>query len=76
MQNAKSPDPKHTGNPRPNERPNLRIIGIEEHEDFQLKCRVNIFNKIIEENSPNLKKEMPPPKKITHTHTRSLQNST
>ena len=26
---------------------------------FQLKGLANIFNKIIEENSPNLKKEMP-----------------
>jgi hypothetical protein len=26
---------------------------------FQLKGPVNIFNKIIEENLPNLKKEMP-----------------
>ena len=40
-------------------RPNLRIIGVEENEDFQLKRTVNIFNKIIEENFPNLKKEMP-----------------
>ena len=40
-------------------RPNLRIIGIEECEDSQLKGPVNIFNKIIEENFPNLKKEMP-----------------
>jgi hypothetical protein len=40
-------------------RPNLRIIGIEESKDSQLKGPVNIFNKIIEENSPNLKKEMP-----------------
>ena len=39
-------------------RPNLRIIGIEESEDSQLKGPVNIFNKIIEENFPNLKKEM------------------
>jgi hypothetical protein len=39
-------------------RPNLRIIGMEESEDFQLKGPVNIFNKIIEENFPNLKKEM------------------
>jgi hypothetical protein len=39
-------------------RPNLRIIGIEESEDFQLKRPVNIFNKIIEENFPNLRKEM------------------
>ena len=28
-------------------------------EDFQLKGLANIFNKIIEENFPNLKKEMP-----------------
>jgi hypothetical protein len=40
-------------------RPNLRIIGIDENEDFQLKGPVNIFNKIIEENFINLKKEMP-----------------
>ena len=39
-------------------RPNLRIIGIDENEDFQLKGPVNIFNKIIEENFPNQKKEM------------------
>jgi hypothetical protein len=37
----------------------LRIIGIEESEDSQLKGPVNIFNKIIEENFSNLKKEMP-----------------
>ena len=35
------------------------IIGIEESEDSQLKGPVNIFNKIIGENFPNLKKEMP-----------------
>ena len=40
-------------------RPNLRIIGMEESEDSQLKGQVNIFNKIIEEKLPNLKKEMP-----------------
>jgi O-phosphoseryl-tRNA(Cys) synthetase len=39
-------------------RPNLRII-LDENEDFQLKGPVNIFNKIIEEIFPNLKKEMP-----------------
>ena len=38
---------------------NLRIIGVEESEDSQLKGPVNIFNKIIEENFPYLKKEMP-----------------
>jgi hypothetical protein len=43
-------------------RPNLRIIGLDENEDFQLKGPVNIFNKIIgkkKKNLPNLKKEMP-----------------
>jgi hypothetical protein len=36
----------------------LLIIGVDEKEDFQLKGPANIFNKIIEENSPYLKKEM------------------
>jgi hypothetical protein len=40
-------------------RSDLRIIGIEEGEDSQLKGPINIFNQIIEENFPNLKKEMP-----------------
>jgi N-acetyl-anhydromuramyl-L-alanine amidase AmpD len=43
-------------------RRNLRIIGIEESKDSQLKGQVNIFNKIIEKKKktfPNLKKEMP-----------------
>jgi chromosome segregation ATPase len=35
-------------------RPTLRIIGIEESEDFQIIGPVNIFDKIIEENFPNL----------------------
>jgi hypothetical protein len=39
-------------------RPNVRKIGINENEDSQLKGPVNIVNKIIEENFPNLKKEM------------------
>jgi hypothetical protein len=38
---------------------NLRVIGIEESEDSQVKGSANIFNKIIEENFPNLKKEIP-----------------
>jgi hypothetical protein len=38
-------------------RPNLQIIRVDENEDFQIKGPVNIFNKIIEENVPNLKKE-------------------
>jgi hypothetical protein len=40
-------------------RPNLWIIGVDENEDFQIKEPENIFNKIIKENFPNLKKEMP-----------------
>jgi len=40
-------------------RSNLRMIGIEESEDPQLKGPVNIFNKMIEEDFPNLNKEMP-----------------
>jgi exonuclease VII large subunit len=40
-------------------RPNLRKTDIDENEDFQLKGPINIFNKFIEENFPNLKKEMP-----------------
>ena len=39
-------------------RPNLRIIGVEETKDLHLKGPVNIFNKIIEEIVPNLKKDM------------------
>jgi hypothetical protein len=40
-------------------RQNLRIIGTKQCEDSQLKEPVNIFHKTIEENFPNLKKEMP-----------------
>jgi hypothetical protein len=40
-------------------KPNLRVIGIEESEDSQLKGTVNIFNKILEDHFPNLKKKMP-----------------
>jgi hypothetical protein len=40
-------------------RPNLRIIDIDDNEDFQLKGPVNIFNKIMEENIPNQRKRCP-----------------
>jgi hypothetical protein len=40
-------------------RSKLRIISIEEREYSQVKGPANIFNKIIEENFPNLKKEIP-----------------
>jgi hypothetical protein len=39
-------------------RPNLRIIRIEENEESQLKGPENLFNNIIKESFPNLKKEM------------------
>jgi hypothetical protein len=39
-------------------RPNLRIIDIEESEDSKLKGPANIFNNIIE-NFSNLKKRCP-----------------
>ena len=37
---------------------NIRIIVMKDSEDSQLKGPASIFNKIIEENFPNLKKEM------------------
>jgi uncharacterized coiled-coil protein SlyX len=40
-------------------RPYLKIIGIEESEESQLKGPVNIFDKIIEQNFSNLKKRCP-----------------
>jgi hypothetical protein len=40
-------------------RPNLRIMGIYDSEDSKIKRPVNIINKVIEENSLNLKKEIP-----------------
>jgi hypothetical protein len=36
-----------------------QIISIEKSKDFQLRGPVNIFNKSIEENSPNLKRKIP-----------------
>ena len=43
-------------------RPNLKIIVLE-GEEGPLKRTENIFNKIIEEDFPNVKKDMP--KKLT-----------
>jgi hypothetical protein len=40
-------------------RPNQPIIGVDENQNLQLKGPANIFNKIIEENFPNLKKVVP-----------------
>jgi hypothetical protein len=38
--------------------PNIWTTRVGENEDFQLKGPANIFNKIREENFPNLKKEI------------------
>ena len=55
----KASNPKYPGNPEHNEKTKPKdYIDMEESEDFQLKGPVNIFNKIIQENFPNLKKEM------------------
>ena len=52
----KAPNPKHPGNPGHNKKVKPKDNSIEESEDSQLKGPVNIFNKIIEEIFPNLKK--------------------
>jgi chromosome segregation ATPase len=44
---------------------NLRIIGVDENKEFQLKGPANIFNKLIEENFTNLKNGMSMNKKPT-----------
>jgi hypothetical protein len=53
----KDPNSKHPGNPGYNEK--TKTTENDENEDFQLKGVANIFNKIIEENFPTLKKDMP-----------------
>jgi hypothetical protein len=53
-------------------RPNLRIMGTEESKKLQFKGPVNMFNRIIEENFPNLKKEMPIDIKETYRMTNTL----
>jgi hypothetical protein len=55
----KDPNSKHPGNPGHSEKTKPKITGTVEKEDFQLKVLVNVFNKILEEYFPNLKKEMP-----------------
>lgn len=49
---------KHPGNLDAMEGPNLRLIQIEEGEEFQLESPENIFNKITVENFPNRKNAM------------------
>jgi hypothetical protein len=51
----KAPNPKHPGNPGLNE----KIKPKDNRYKRERRFPVNIFNKIIKENFPNLKKEMP-----------------
>jgi hypothetical protein len=56
-------------------RQNLRIMGIEEGEEVQTKGIHNILNKIITENSPNLKKVLSiQVQKFSRTPNRHEQN--
>ena len=55
----KDANSKHPGNPGHNEKTKPTDNRRDENEDFHLKLLENIFNKIIEENFPNLKNDMP-----------------
>lgn len=71
MLNLKSlPDMKHPGNLDTMKRPNPRIIRIE--EDSHLKVPGHTFNKIIEDNFPNLRKEMPVKEQETYRTSKKI----
>ena len=55
----KVPNSKHPGNPRHNEKTKPKDNRYRIEQRFRQRGQVNIFNKIIEENFHNLKKEMP-----------------
>jgi hypothetical protein len=55
----KEPNSKHPGNPGHKEKTKPTDNRVDDNEDFQLEGQANIFNKIIQENLPNLRKEMP-----------------
>jgi chromosome segregation ATPase len=58
-------------------RPKLRIMGLKEGEEVQAKGIHNIFNKIITEKFPNLKKVLPiQAQEASRTPTRLDQNRT
>ena len=54
----KAGNPKHPGTPGHNKKIKPKDYRYR-HEDLYLKGPVNIFNKIVEENFPNLEKKMP-----------------
>jgi hypothetical protein len=55
----KDPNSKHPGNPGHNKKTKPMNNMSRQDEHFQLKWLANTFKKIIEENFPNLKKDMP-----------------
>jgi|UPI00001F01F0 hypothetical protein len=52
-------------------RPNLKIIGIDKGKETQVKGTESILKEIIEQNFPNLRKEMPT--KIQETYRTELE---
>ena len=54
------------------QKPNLRRIEMEEGEETQVTGTANTSNKIIEENFPNLKKEVPIVSILSKLHPRYL----
>jgi hypothetical protein len=52
----KQPNLEHSANQDTMRRPSLRIIGIEMCEDSEHKGPVNIFNKMIDDNFPKIKR--------------------
>jgi hypothetical protein len=55
----KAPNPKHPGNTEHNEKTKPKVKIADESVDSQLKGPITIFNNIIQEKFPNLKKQMP-----------------
>jgi hypothetical protein len=54
-------------------RPNLRILGVDENEDLQLKKKKKKTSKYLQQN---YRRKLPKPKeRDAHDHTGSLQNS-
>jgi hypothetical protein len=59
IKKGKTTNSKYSRNVGHSEKINPRIVGIEESEASHLNRPANIFSKIIEENFPNMKKEVP-----------------
>jgi len=55
----KAPRPKHPGTPGHTKKTKPKDNSYRRKQRFPNQRAINIFNKIIEENFPNLKKEKP-----------------